>query len=51
MKPTSRPPHIKIRIFYAPRFFSSQNRKKSAQITRANTVIPEIVVVRKALEV
>ena len=26
----------KIRIFYAPRFFSGQ--KKSAQITRANTV-------------
>ena len=23
----------KIRIFYAPRFFSGQNRKKSVQIT------------------
>ena len=28
----------KIRIFYAPRFFSGQNKKKRAQITRANTV-------------
>jgi hypothetical protein len=28
----------KILIFYAPRFFSGQNRKKSAQIMRANTV-------------
>ena len=39
IKPRSRPPQKKIRIFYAPRFFSGQNRKKSAQITRANTVI------------
>jgi len=38
IKPRSRPPPKKIRIFYAPRFFRSQNRKKSAQITRANTV-------------
>ena len=38
IKPRSRPPQKKIRIFYAPRFFSGQNRKKSAQITRANTV-------------
>jgi hypothetical protein len=30
--------HKKNRTFYAPRFFSGQNRKKSAQITRANTV-------------
>jgi hypothetical protein len=39
IKPRSRPPQKKkkIRIFYAPRFFSDQN-KKSAQITRANTV-------------
>ena len=37
IKPRSRPPQNKIRIFYAPRFFSSQN-KKSAQITQANTV-------------
>ena len=29
----------KIRIFYASRFFSGQNRKKSAHITRANTVL------------
>jgi hypothetical protein len=40
IKPRSRPPQKKIPIFYAPRFFSSQNRKKkSAQITRANTVM------------
>ena len=38
MKPRSRPPQKKIRIFYAPRFFSGQNRIKSAQITRKNTV-------------
>ena len=38
IKRRSRPPQKKIRIFYAPRFFSGQNRKKSAQITRANTV-------------
>ena len=31
-------PTKKIRIFYALRFFSGQNRKKSAQITLANTV-------------
>jgi hypothetical protein len=31
----------KIRIFYAPRFFSGQTRKKSAQIMRVNTVIHE----------
>ena len=30
--------HKKIRIFYAPRIFSGQNIKKSAQIMRANTV-------------
>jgi hypothetical protein len=29
----------KIRIFYAPQFFSGQTRKKSAQITRVNTVL------------
>jgi hypothetical protein len=28
----------KIRVFYAPRFFRGQNRKKCAQISRANTV-------------
>jgi hypothetical protein len=28
----------KIRIFYAPRFFSGQTRKKSVQIMRVNTV-------------
>jgi len=28
----------KIRIFYAPWFFNGQNRKKRAQITRANMV-------------
>ena len=28
IKPRSRPPQKKIRIFYAPRFFSGQNRKK-----------------------
>jgi len=39
IKPRSRLPQKKIRIFYAPRFFSGQNRKKSVQITRANTVI------------
>ena len=33
----------KFRIFYAPRFFSGQNRKKSAQITRANTVFKFVV--------
>jgi len=38
MKPRSRPPQKKIRIFYAPRFFNGQNRIKCAQITRANTV-------------
>ena len=27
IKPRSRPPQKKFRIFYAPRFFSSQNRK------------------------
>ena len=31
------------RIFYAPRFFSGQNKKKSAQITRANTLYIYIV--------
>jgi hypothetical protein len=30
--------NFRPRVFYAPRFFSGQNRKKSAQITRANTV-------------
>ena len=39
IKPRSRPPQKKIRIFYALRFFSGQNWKKSAQITRANTVV------------
>ena len=28
IKPRSRPPQKKIRIFYAPRFFSGQNRIK-----------------------
>jgi hypothetical protein len=39
IKPRSRPPQKKIHIFYAPRFFSGQNKKKSAHITRANTVL------------
>src|SRR5215475_6731853 len=30
IKPRSRPPQKKIRIFYAPRFFSGQTRKKCA---------------------
>jgi hypothetical protein len=34
----SRPPQKKIRIFYTPRFFSGQTRKKRAQIMRVNTV-------------
>jgi hypothetical protein len=38
IKPRSRPPQKKIRIFYAPRFFRGQNRKKSVQITQANAV-------------
>src|SRR5215467_12697100 len=38
IKRRSRPPQKKIRIFYAPRFFSGQTRKKRAQITRVNTV-------------
>jgi hypothetical protein len=39
IKPRSRPPQKKkFRIFYAPRFFSGQTRKKSAQIMRVNTV-------------
>ena len=37
-KITNQDLHTKKRIFYAPRFFSGQNRTKSAQITRANTV-------------
>ena len=47
IKPRSRPPQKKkIRIFYALRFFSGQNRKKkeSAQITRANTVCDSCLV-------
>jgi hypothetical protein len=52
----ARPAHLRItgilnirknytlRIFYAPRFFSGQNRKKSAQITRANTVIRVVLI-------
>ena len=28
INPRSRPPQKKIRIFYAPRFFSGENRKK-----------------------
>src|SRR5215510_1671044 len=43
IKPRSRPPHKKIRIFYAPPFFSGQTRKKSAQITRVNTVYTKLV--------
>ena len=31
MKPRSRPPQKKIRIFYVPRFFSGQNRKKKVR--------------------
>ena len=30
VKPRSRPPQKKIRIYYAPRFFSGQNKKKCA---------------------
>ena len=33
IKPRSKPPQ-KIRIFYAPRFFSGQNRKKKARKLR-----------------
>ena len=44
IKPRSRPPQKeKVRIFYAPRFFSGQNKKKSAQITRANTVYKHVM--------
>jgi len=43
IKPRSRSPQKKIRKFYAPRLFSSQNKKKSAQITRVNTVYNKMV--------
>ena len=34
MKPRSKPQQQKIRIFYAPRFFSGQNRKKKVRKLR-----------------
>jgi len=40
----------KICIFYTPRFFSGQNRKKSAQITRANTVYCLLHIIPESLE-
>jgi hypothetical protein len=34
IKPRSRPPQKEIRIFYAPRFFSGQNREKKVRKLR-----------------